>query len=328
MRPAKLKPRLRAATFPLLCYASSESACSSPQPYDVVSAARDWSAHPAIVDATAPSTIYAISDVHGGYERFAALLANANITAGVPASPSAIAWSAGDATLVVAGDLFDKGPNGVEVIDALIALQTSATSHGGRVIVTVGNHEAEFLADPANSKADAGDGLDAELRSDAIDPMAIANGSDSRGAWLRDLPFGARVGRWFFAHAANTNGRDLPTLEAALEADVTRNDYRGAEVVGGDSILESKDWFTDASGVSAATTALAVDHVVFGHSPHALGPDGAIAVANAGALFRIDCGMSPDVDYSRGEVLRVHATGAQEQVDAVTASGAARHISP
>ncbi|HEY6036896.1 MAG TPA: metallophosphoesterase [Kofleriaceae bacterium] len=310
----------------LLLASGALAACSGsagPQPYEV-SAPRDWTAHPAILDLPAASTLYAISDVHGGYDRLAALLAAANLTTGVPATPSAIAWSAGDATLIVAGDLFDKGPNGVEVIDALVVLQASASIHGGRVVVTLGNHEAEFLADPTNSKADASDGLDAELHSDAIDPMTIASGRDPRGVWLRDLPFGVRIGRWFFAHAANTAHRDLATLEAALEADVTRNDYRGAEVVGADSILESRDWFTDSSAVTETAAALAVDHVVFGHSPHALGADGEIAVANGAALFRIDCGMSPGVDYSKGEVLRVQG----QQVDAMSASGSVRHLWP
>jgi len=300
------------------------SSSSGPQPYEVVSAPRDWTAHPAIVDLPVAATLYAISDVHGGYDRLVSLLAAAKITTGVPATPAAITWSAGDATLIVAGDLFDKGPNGVEVIDALVALQASASLDGGRVVVTLGNHEAEFLADPTNSKADASDGLDTELRSAAIDPMTIASGRDPRGVWLRDLPFGVRIGRWFFAHAANTAHRDLATLEAALETDVTRNDYRGAEVIGADSILESRDWFSDSSTVAATTAALAVDHIVFGHSPHALGADGEIAVTTGAALFRIDCGMSPDIDYSEGEVLRVQGT----EVDAMSASGAIRHLWP
>lgn len=307
-----------------LCEACSP--CMSTEPYEVVSPPRDWTAHPAIVDLAAPSMLYAISDVHGGYDGLATLLANAGITTGVPASPSSIAWAAGDATLVVAGDLVDKGPNGLEVIDALIGLQTSASASGGHVVVTLGNHEAEFLADPTNCKADSGDGVDTELRTDKIDPSAIASGSDPRGVWLRELPFGARVGRWFFAHAANTKGRPIGALEMALEADVTANDYRGSEVIGADSILESRDWFTDDSAVTSTLSALAVDHVVFGHTPTALGTEGAIATAHGGALLRIDCGMSPDVGYSQGEVLRVRLTNGTEIIEAIASTGNARPL--
>jgi hypothetical protein len=331
MRPAELTSSARtffgiaAALCPLFAACSP---CLSAEPYPVASGPRDWSAQPAIVDLPAPSTIYALSDVHGGYDRLAALLTSAGITTSVPASPSSIEWAASDATLVVAGDLFDKGPQGLEVIDALMTLQTAASASGGRVVVTLGNHEAEFLADPTNCKADTTDGVDAELKTDEIDPMAIASGSDSRGAWLRNLPFGARIGRWFFAHAGNTKQRTIGDLEAALEADVTAHDYAGHEVIGDESLLESRDWFNEASAVADANTMLGVDHIVFGHSPHALGADGTIAVGNDGAVLRIDCGMSPGVDYSKGEVLRIRTESGASVADAISASGTARQLLP
>lgn len=330
MRAAELNMLGRAYLHIALATSPMVVACSSSNTdrYPVVSAPRDWNTHPAIVDVPAPSAIYALSDVHGGYDRLAALLANAGVTTGVPSSPLSIEWDAGDATLVVAGDLFDKGPQGLEVIDALMTLQTAATVAGGRVVVTIGNHEAEFFADPMNSKADAGDGVDAELRADAIDPMAIASGADPRGAWLRTLPFGTRVGRWFFAHAGNTKQRDVGDLEAALEADVVAHDYSGPEVIGADSLLESRDWFDDANAVANATTMLAVDHIVFGHSPHALGADGAIASGDSGAVLRIDCGMSPGVDYSEGEVLRIRSVSGADIADAISSTGSVRSILP
>jgi hypothetical protein len=294
--------------------------------YDVVSAPRDWAAHPAIAEVDTASVLYAISDVHGGYERLATLLANANVTAGVPDTASSIHWAANDAVLVVAGDMFDKGPQGIEVIDALIALDASAAGQGGRVIVTLGNHEAEFLADPTNGKADSSDGIDAELGIRGIDPIQIASGADPRGAWLRDLPFGVKVGGWFFAHAGNTKQRGIADLEAAIHADVEANDYAGNELIGDDSLLESRDWFETANAGSQAAHAVGAAHLVFGHSPHALGADGDIAMAEAGALFRIDCGMSPEVGYSDGVLLRVRHEGEIEVAEAVAASGAVREL--
>jgi hypothetical protein len=59
---------------------------------------------------------------------------------------------------------------------------------------------------------------------------------------------------------------------------------------------------------------------VFGHDPNALGPRGSIAVAQDGALMRIDGGMSPDVDYSAGALLRIRRDSGDEvaeQLDAV-----------
>lgn len=50
-------------------------ACGAPPPYTVVSGPRDWAAHPAVVEAPPATTLYAVSDVHGGYARLVALLA-------------------------------------------------------------------------------------------------------------------------------------------------------------------------------------------------------------------------------------------------------------
>ena len=49
--------------------------------------------------------------------------------------------------------MIDKGSSSLEVLDFVMALQADAKKGGGTVIVTLGNHEAEFLVDPNNSKA-------------------------------------------------------------------------------------------------------------------------------------------------------------------------------
>jgi len=305
--------------------ASPAVGCSADR-YEVVSGPRDWAAHPAVVEAAPAATLLAVSDVHGGYDRLAALLARHGAVSGVPVDPSSIQWSAGEAVLVVVGDLFDKGPKGLEVLDALRTLEVGAAAAGGQVIVTLGNHEAEFLADPENDKADGDDGIDAELAARGIDPTEIASGRDPRGRWLRERPFAARVGSWFFAHAGDTHGRSIAELESALRAAIAANDYADAEIVGSDSLLESRDWFGDPSIGAHSAHAVGAEHVVFGHSPHALGPDGAIAVAQEGALFRIDCGMSPDVDYSEGALLRVRRKDGQETAEALSADGSAHEL--
>src|SRR5262249_10912262 len=140
--------------------------------------------------------------------------------------------------------------------------------------------------------------------------------------WLRERPFAARVGAWFFAHAGNTKGRSLPDLERALEAALDGDGYADDEITGGDSLLEARDWYTGDDGIGARyAAALGAKHIVFGHDPHALGPEGSIALAQGGALFRIDCGMSPDVDYSEGALLRITRAGGQETAEALSADG-------
>lgn len=256
-----------------------------------------------------------------------ALLVAHHLLATPPAAPEAAQWSAGAAVLVVTGDLMDKGPAPLEAIDLLRTLEPQAASAGGRVIFTMGNHEAEFLDDPENDKATKDNGVDQEIRARGLSPVDVANGSDPRGAWLRERPFGARVGAWFFAHAGNTQGRTVEQLELALRSGLQAHDYDDPEIIGGDSILESRDWYTaDGSTPGRYAGALAVRHIVFGHQPDALGPRGEIAVGYGGTLFRIDCGMSPGVDDSRGRMLRIRRDGSVDVAESLDPEGAVKEI--
>lgn len=302
-------PRRAWTTMPVLALvAGCHAASSSPAPSDL----RNWWVHPAVISLTAHGAIYAASDIHGGYDRFAALLARHGLITGIPTSPELARWAGGDAMLVITGDLFDKGPAGLEVIDLLRALQTSAALQGGAVIVTLGNHEAEFFADPTNSKAEGADGIDHELDASGIDLVAFARGEDPHGDWLRQQPFAARIDDWFFAHGGDTHGRTFEQLDEALHLGFDQNGFRDAELIGSQSILEARDWFGDPTEVASMVQAMGVAHIVFGHDPNALGPRGTIAMANNGALFRIDCGMSPDINDSSGVLLRIRADVAEE----------------
>jgi hypothetical protein len=284
---------------------------------------RDWSRYPAVVRVdVSPTNLYAISDIHGGYERAVTLLTAAGLLAAAPHAPSAARWAAGSSVLVVAGDLMDKGPQSVEVIDLFMALENDAASQGGRVVVTLGNHEAEFLADPQNSKATGTGGVDVELHADGIAPATFASPSDPHGAWLRSRPFAALVGGWFFAHAGDTAGLSLPALEGRLEAAVNAHpDFDAPDIVGTSSILESRGWFADASSAPRNAAALGANHIVFGHDPQALGPRGAIAFDASHLLVRIDCGLSPLVNDSNGKLLRVRRVDAADVVEELDSTG-------
>lgn len=295
--------------------------CHDRVTYAVATGARDWSAHPAVVQQAAPGAVYAVSDIHGGYRRFTTLLARNGLISAAPAIPGDVQWSGGDAVLVIVGDLIDKGADGLDVIELAQALEPQAAAAGGAVVVTLGNHEAEFFADPGNDKAEATDGIDHELGLEDVDPIAIASGADPRGRWLRERPFAARIDGWFFAHAGDSHGRDLDQLEGALRTAFDTNDFEDPEFTGAASLLEARDWYRDPVVVAAANHTLGVQHTVFGHTPDALGPRGTIAVAQAGALLRIDCGMTPDVDDSQGALLRIRRAGADEVAEQLDSQG-------
>src|SRR5436305_1914679 len=113
---------------------------------------RDWLKHPAIVEIDTAHDIYAVGDAHGDYERLVELLTAAKIIAGDPGPPEKVQWRAGKAILISPGDMINRWNQSLRVIALFRALQVEAANAGVRVIITLGNHEAAFLADPSNKK--------------------------------------------------------------------------------------------------------------------------------------------------------------------------------
>jgi hypothetical protein len=254
----------------------------------------------------------------------AVLLAAAGVITKVPDSPEKITWRAGDAVLVCTGDLLDKGNRALDVLAALRSLQRDATRAGGRVVITMGNHEAEFLAQPENKK---GAEFRQELQERGLDQDAVARGADPEGigAFLRALPFAARVNDWFFAHAGNTKGLTLEELRASLETGVDRDGFAAPILMDEDSLLEARlkkhPWWekpNDANGAGEErlrryVRSVGASHLVIGHQPEGVefaGGDhrekGKMFSGFDGLVFLIDVGMSRAIDDSKGALLRIH----------------------
>lgn len=264
---------------------------------------RDWTADPPVLSATAPGPLYALSDVHGGYDRAVTLLSNAGLAH--VAGDGTAAWTGGNAVLVVAGDLIDKGSQSVEVLDLLRQLEADAPGSGGRVVVTLGNHEAEFLADPENSKADA---LRSELGGRGVTAEQFASTSTRWGLFLHRRPIAALVSGWFFAHAGHSGGRSVDELSSQFRAAVDAGQWNADVLVASDSPLEARDWYAPSS-LDADLTPLGARHIVMGHDPNAFGEPGRIGAHFAGRIVHIDTGMSPAVDNSKGRLLEVVGAG-------------------
>lgn len=310
---------------------------------------RDWSRDPAIVEVDIPSNVvlYAIGDTHADYGRLVDLLVKADIIDEVSRQPDQLGnvrWKAGNAVLVCTGDMIDKSVNSVEVLQLFMRLRNLAPDAGGKVIVTMGNHEAEFLANPSDTNKKAAEFL-AELKRmkaagvNDIDPSQVGNGTDSLGLgqFLRSLPFAVRVNDWFFAHAGNMNSknpakathpRSLPELQSFLQSDVTAKGYGAEALSKSDSLLEAKldsPWWEQpgdsgpASGnrlrtyvTGLGTPAHPVKHLVIGHQPGKVKFNGDVTRERGvmvnrylGTIFLIDCGMSSGVGYSTGALLRI-----------------------
>jgi hypothetical protein len=290
---------------------------------------RNWGRCPATVALQTTETFYALGDTHGDYDRLVALLAGGKLIAAAPASPEQVTWTGGRSILVVTGDMIDKWTESLKVIALMRALTTSAASQGGRVVISDGNHEAEFLSDPTGSKTAE---FQKELTAAGIKPADVAAGTDSQGIgrFLLCLPFATRVNGWFFAHAGSTNGRTFQQLTTDLQSGVDADGYDTKVLLGKHGLLEARmkpPWWEKPGDEPTASIArllgyadaLGVQHIVFGHQPGTYTfndgssrKKGTMFANFHGLVFLIDMGMSRGVGYSNGGLLQITAQTATE----------------
>ncbi len=285
-------------------------------------AARDWDRFPAVVDKSTSEEIVALGDVHGAYDRVLHLLQVGGIARADPKAKGGYAWAGGKRTLVSVGDLIDKGPQSLEVLDLMMSLQGGARAAGGDVIVTLGNHEAEFLARPGKKKK--AEEFERELAERNIDLHDVAEGRNAYGRFFLGLPVAARVNGWFFSHAGSTSGMSLTQIGERFRAVVDSGRWKNPFLIGDDSLLEARKWWkgdTDDKDLAALPAA----HIVFGHDPGAFRDKGTIQTKN-GRLFLIDVGMTPEFDYSKGALLLIDRKDGLDVATSLDASGARREV--
>jgi hypothetical protein len=306
---------------------------------------RNWGQCPAVITVQTTETIYALGDVHGDYDRLVTLLIGGKLIAGVPASPEQAVWSGGKSILIVTGDMIDKWKHSLKVIAFMRALVASAASQGGQVVISAGNHEAEFLQDPTGSKTKE---FQSELTAASISPNDVANGTDSQGIgkFLLCLPFGTRANNWFFSHAGSTSGRTLTQLIADIQKGLDSDGYGTKVLLGKNGLLEARmkpPWWEKSGDTPAQSIArlqsygdaLGVQHIVFGHQPGTYvfnngttRKKGTMFTNFSGLVFLIDMGMSRGVDYSKGGLLRVTGTGSQQTATEILSDGTQKQLWP
>jgi hypothetical protein len=268
---------------------------------------RDWTAYPAVVERKTSANIFAIGDPHGDPNRLAKVLMAAGLIENIPMPPyEDVMWTGSNSILIITGDLIDKGCNSKGVIDLVVALKDDAQKKGGEVIVTMGNHEARFLAHPKITKETCKEGLENgqfanELGAEATNVARCEGQSEDTkkyGKFLCGLPIAARVNDWFFSHGGNTCARTISTLSTDVSNDFNRHidssktkGFATEQLMGENSILEARlnsrgpggyPWIfngnsksnPESSYLRDITDALSkpnpVNHIVQGHQPEAV----------------------------------------------------------
>lgn len=180
-------------------------------------------AGPALADSQ-PPRIVAIGDLHGDWAAWRAIASAAGL---IDAKGH---WSGGKTILVQTGDVPDRGPDTLKIIDDLMRLQHEARGAGGKVVALVGNHEAMNVTgdlryvDPGEYAAFVHPDSE-RVRTRAYDAHSRAiiaayrardpklNEEEIRAAWLKATPLGmiehraawaptGRIGRWVAGNPA------------------------------------------------------------------------------------------------------------------------------
>lgn len=202
--------------------------------------------------------LFMVSDVHGYVDDLRRGLREADLVDG------ADRWAGGDAELWVLGDLLDRGPDGIGVIELVRSLQEQAPD---QVHVLMGNHESlavGYKLFPDSRFADAW-AINGGLRSDQ---EAL---TDDHVSWLRSLPVLGRA-RDFLVMHSDTGGY----LEWGSSVDDV-NQTVGSQLAEDDpdvhwevfATLTSRYDFARASGAGLAGDMLRTlggECVVHGHS--------------------------------------------------------------
>lgn len=140
----------------------------------------------------APDSLFVLGDVHGEFDNLTKVLRNAGLV-----GPD-LSWSGSRATLVLVGDLVDRGPDATRVLWYLYRLEREAAAAGGRVLVMLGNHEIMVMTNDLRYTTGK-ERLVAELEGlpywRLLDPRRSL-----LGRWLASKPALARVGDVLFAH--------------------------------------------------------------------------------------------------------------------------------
>lgn len=240
----------------------------------------------------AGARIVALSDIHGQYDVMARLLrANGVIDANDR-------WNLGRDHLVIAGDVFDRGPKVTEAFWLLFQLQQQAHEAGGAVHFLLGNHETMVLYDDLRYIHPKY----AETARLLGRPYPALYAADSViGGWLRTRPVLLKLGDTLFLHGGIAPENlalvdDLAATNAAYDAslgkprDVVKADPATARLYDGKtSPIWYRGYFNgklSTAEVQALAERLGLARIVVGHTTI-----GEVASFHGGKVVAIDSGI-------------------------------------
>lgn len=132
---------------------------------------------PDVVATATDAPLFVVADTHGEFGILVEMLRKQGIV------DARLSWSFGNGHLIFLGDVFDRGPNQVEILWLIYQLEAAAARSGGGVHLVFGNHESMVLSGDLRY-------LNAKYPKSAqllgVESYAALFGDDSvLGQWLR-----------------------------------------------------------------------------------------------------------------------------------------------
>ncbi len=168
--------------------------------------------------------IFIIGDVHGHPKKLVKLLQDAQLIDGE------YTWKGDIAALWFMGDIVDRGPDGIAVLDLVMRLQAEAAAVGGTVASLLGNHEMMLLAAYRFGRRSTGLGSNflTRWKQNGGNRKDIAALTLRHLDWMAHLPAMALVDDYLLMHADApfyiTCGRSIDEVNATFNKLLSRSD--------------------------------------------------------------------------------------------------------
>jgi hypothetical protein len=207
------------------------------------------------VTTSAKAPVFVVADTHGEYEILVAMLRAHKVLG------AKLEWKFGRGHLVVLGDVFDRGPNHLEILWLLYKLEAEAGKVGGGVHLLLGNHEVMAMRGDLRylheKYADAARVLEVPNYSQLFATSSLL------GQWLRSRPAVLKVNDLLCMHAGISralldSGLTLAEINGTVRSVLRDEPGAGAVaelVMGMNGPLWYRGYFADQTAFSGATDA-------------------------------------------------------------------------
>ncbi|WP_415222487.1 ankyrin repeat domain-containing protein [Psychroserpens sp.] len=265
--------------------------------------------------------IGAVSDIHGQYDTFIKLLKNNGVI------DNQEKWSFGNGHFVVAGDIFDRGPQVTEVLWFLYDLEKQAEEKGGKLHVLLGNHDVMVL----NGNLRSVHPKYTEIGKILEKPFnTLFNKGTVLGDWLRTRPVLVKVNNILFTHGGLhpdlvTKGLSIEDINNEFKLQLVASEMADKRNELGDFLhrdngpIYYRGYFqgelaTDEQ-IDALLTHFKISTIVVGHTTHRQ-----IEMHYDGRVIVIDANMKSGnageiLFWESGEFVRGTLTGEKLELD-------------